>query len=398
MQIILIKLFRLLGLAFLLFGLLPDGEARIKLVALPDRGKTVIRLDNPRATLIEEERNLPLQKGLNKIDFSWKGVSIDQDSIRLLPLGKADDVALLNVSYPPNEEALVWEVSSKDAREQPIRISYLLSNIDRLITYKAIVDKPESKADLLGYIILRNFSGEDFARAIVNIGQGVPFEQALSHEETSQSLFFKAPAVPIKKVWMFDAAVKPWDPSILDQNVGIPVLYEITNSKQNNLGKVMFWSGNCRVYQDDGHATTIFLGEDASKIVPIGEKMEIGVGESRDIIVTQHLMDKRQINIRKNSSDQIILYDSDETITAKIENFKDKTATLTMLQHILGQWDMVECNLKYERKDAETIKFLIDLQPNGKQQLKMHYIRRNIRPGLENISICSSDGNYAQGL
>lgn len=389
-----INLIRFLGLAFLVFGLLPAGEARIKLVALPDRGKTVICLDNPRATLIEEERSLPLQKGLNKIDFSWKGVSIDADSIRLLPLGKANEVVLLNVSYPPNEEALVWEINSKDAGEQPIRISYLLSNIDRLITYKAIVDKPESKADLLGYVILRNFSGEDFEKAIVNLGQGVPFEQALSHEETSQSLFLKATGVPIKKVWTFDAAIKPWDPSVLDQNVGIPVLYEITNSKQNNLGKVMLWSGNCRVYQDDGRSTTIFLGEDASKVVPVGEKMEIGVGESRDLIVTQRLMDKRQVNLRKNTSDQVILFDSDETITAKIENFKDKPAALTMLQHIPGQWDMVECNLKYERKDAETIKFLIDLPPNGKQLLKMHYIRRNIRPGMETISVCNPGGNY----
>ena len=122
-----INLIRFLGLVFLVFGLLPAGEARIKLVALPDRGKTVIRLDNPCATLIEEERSLPLQKGLNKIDFSWKGVSIDEDSIRLLPLGKANEIVLLNVSYPPNEEALVWEISSKDAGEQPIRISYLLS-------------------------------------------------------------------------------------------------------------------------------------------------------------------------------------------------------------------------------------------------------------------------------
>jgi len=38
-------------------------RARIKLVALPERGATVIRLDNPQATLIEEERVLTLQKG-----------------------------------------------------------------------------------------------------------------------------------------------------------------------------------------------------------------------------------------------------------------------------------------------------------------------------------------------
>ena len=88
------------------------AQARIKLVALPERAATVIRLDNPNATLIEEERVLTLQKGLNKVDFSWKGVQIDADSIRLASLDHPDKVTLLNVSYPPDEAALVWEISS----------------------------------------------------------------------------------------------------------------------------------------------------------------------------------------------------------------------------------------------------------------------------------------------
>ena len=60
-----------------LLALCGAAEARIKLVALPERAATVIRLDNPNATLIEEERVLTLQKGLNKVDFSWKAVSIE---------------------------------------------------------------------------------------------------------------------------------------------------------------------------------------------------------------------------------------------------------------------------------------------------------------------------------
>ena len=48
--------------------------ARIKLVTLPDRENTTVRLDNPLATLVEEERILNLHKGINKVDFSWKGV------------------------------------------------------------------------------------------------------------------------------------------------------------------------------------------------------------------------------------------------------------------------------------------------------------------------------------
>src|SRR4030042_1639372 len=91
------------------------AQARIKLAALPERAATVIRLDNPQATLIEEERVLTLQQGLNEVDFSWKGVSIDEDSIRLAVLSHPEKVKLLNVSYPPGEAALGWQV----AREQP---------------------------------------------------------------------------------------------------------------------------------------------------------------------------------------------------------------------------------------------------------------------------------------
>ena len=364
----------------LVLGIITTAEARIKLVALPERGATVIRLDNPSATLIEEERVLTLQKGVNRIDFSWNGVSIDGDSIRLRVLSHPDRVKLLNVSYPPNEAALVWEISSEGAWEETVRISYLLSNIDRLITYKAVADKEETQVDLRSFLVLRNFSGEDFEKARVLLDYGEAFEKGIDHEETKQLLFLKKEQVPITKVWTFDAALKPWDPEKLNnQNVGIPVTYEIENIKKDKLGEFALWGGKTRVFQDDGSESTIFLGEDSTDMVPVGEKMEIYVGDSRDIVVTQRKMTDKKINIRRNSSNGIVLYDTDELITAKIENFKDKPATLTMIQHIADEWDMEECNMEYEKEDANELKFRIELPARGEKTLNMHYHRRNLR-------------------
>lgn len=362
-----------------LTALIQTAEARIKLVALPEREGTIIRLDNPQATLIEEERVLTLQKGVNKVDFSWNGVSIDPDSIRLAALGNPDKVILLNVSYPPNEAALVWEISCPEAVEEPVRISYLLSNIDRLITYKGVADKGETKLDLKSYLVLRNFSGEDFASAKVLLDYGEAFEQGIGHEETKQLLFLEKNGLPIEKMWTFDAAMLPWDPEKLDANVGIPVTYRFQNSETNGLGKFALWGGKVRVFQDDGHQSTIFLGEDTTGLVPVGEKMETYVGDSRDIKVTQRKMKDEQINVRKNNGGGTVLYDTDELINAKIENFKDKPAVLTMIQHIPGQWEMEECTRKFERKDSETIEFRIELPPKAKEELVMHYHRRNVR-------------------
>ncbi len=358
-----------------------SAEARIKLVTLPERAATVIRLDNPQATLIEEERVLMLQKGVNKVDFSWKGVSIDADSIRLSVLDHPDKVTLLSVSYPPGEAALVWQISSDSDYAETVRISYLLSNIDRLVTYKAIADKAETAVDLSSFLVLRNFSGEDFDKATVLLDYGEAFEQGIDHEQTKQMLFLKVPKVPIHKVWTFDAAVLPWDPKRLEnRNVGIPVSYEITNDARSGLGKFALWGGKARLFQDDGHGSTIFLGEDTAALMPVGEKMKLYIGDSRDIVVTQRKMKDRRINPRKNDKGKVILYDTDEVITAKIENFKDSAATLTMLQHIPGQWDMEKCNMKYERKDSETLEFKIKLAGHSTKELKMHYHRRNVRP------------------
>jgi hypothetical protein len=368
------------------------AQARIKLVALPERAATVIRLDNPQATLIEEERVLTLQKTPpegppNKVDFSWKGVSIDPDSIRLRPLDHpAENVKLLSVSYPPGEAALVWEIGCDRDYAETVRISYLLRNIDRLITYKAIADKAETAVDLTSFLVLRNFSGEDFDSARVLLDYGKSFERGIDHEETKQMLFLESPKVPITKVWTFDAAKLPWDPEKLEnRNVGIPVSYRIVNNDKSGLGEFALWGGKARLFQDDGHESTIFLGEDVTGLVPVGEKMELYIGDSRDIVVTQRQMRNNRINLRKNTNGNVVLYDTDEIITAKIENFKDNKAVLTMIQHIPGQWDMESCNMKYKRKDAYTLEFEIELPKRTEsgpavKELKMHYQRRNVRP------------------
>ena len=375
------------ALLLLLFVSSGVAQGRIKLVALPERAATIIRLDNPQATLIEEERVLTLQKGLNKVDFSWKGVSIDVDSIRLAVIGHPEQVTLLNVSYPPNEAALVWEIASKGALEEQVRISYLLSNIDRLITYKAVADKEETQVDLKSFLILRNFSGEDFGKARILLDYGEAFERGIAHEETKQLLFLKAPGVPITKVWTFDARKLPWDPEkVPDKNVGIPVSYRIENNAESKLGKFAMWGGKARLFQDDGSKGTIFLGEDNTLMVPVGEKMELYIGDSRDIVVTQRKMSDRDINKQYNNKSKLVLYDKDVVITAKIENFKDKPAVLTMIQNIPGEWKMVDCDMKYERKDANTLQFEIKLPARNNdgpavRELKMHYQQLNIRPG-----------------
>src|ERR1043165_9576997 len=139
--------------------------ARVKLVALPERARVVVSLNNPDATLVEEERLITLQKGVNKVDFSWRGVNIDSTSIQLRALSHPNDVKVLNTSSPPNENALVWEFSSPAAQEERVRISYLLSGLTREVTYRAVAEPNEKAMTLRNYLRLHNNAGEDLTAA-----------------------------------------------------------------------------------------------------------------------------------------------------------------------------------------------------------------------------------------
>ncbi len=353
--------------------------ARIKLVTLPDRDNTTVRMDNPQATLVEEERILNLHKGLNKVDFSWKGVHVDSDSIRLKIIQHPKKTTLINVSYPPNSQSLVWDIYSPKAQQEKVRISYLLAKIDRLVSYEAITDKDEKKLDISSYMILRNFSGESLGPAKFQLDYGQGFEKSINDGESKRMLFYQADNLNINKLFMFDAGKHPWEPNKQQTNVGIPVYYELENNKKNHLGKHALWGGKMRIYQNDNHDGSIFLGEDKTSYTPVNQKMKLYVGDSRDIVVTQRKTHTKNKNIKRNRKNQIILHDKIETMQLIIENFKDKEATINIIEPMSGEWEIIKNSHPFTRKHHQQMEFTIKLPAKGRETLTYRYIVKNVK-------------------
>lgn len=353
--------------------------ARIKLVTLPDRDNMTVRLDNPQATLVEEERILNLHKGVNKVDFSWKGVHVDSDSIRLKIIQHPEETTLINVSYPPNSQSLVWDIYSPVAQQEKIRISYLLANIDRLVSYEAITDKDETKLDISSYMILRNFSGESLGPAKFQLDYGQGFEKSINDGESKRMLFYQADKLNINKLFMFDAGKHPWEPNKQRTNVGIPVYYELENNKKNHLGKHALWGGKMRIYQNDNHDSSVFLGEDKASYTPVNQKMKLYVGDSRDVVVTQRKTHTKNKNIKRNRKNQIILHDKIETMQITIENFKDKEATINIIEPMSGEWKIIKNSHPFTRKHHQQMEFTITLPAKGKETLTYRYIVKNVK-------------------
>lgn len=365
-------------LGCLVLGTAAAAWARTSLVVLPAREQAVLRLSSGLPTLVQENRVLTLSKGVNPVDFSWQGVAIDPMSIILTPLAGPDQARLLSVSYPPGENALVWEVYSSSDRELPVVISYLLQGIDHLVTHEALADKNEEKLALASRLVLRNFSGEDFTPALIHLDPDTRFASLTRNLETRQILFSEVKEIPVVKTYIWDSRTMPHVPDPDGPVPGIPTGYEIVNTQKAGLGERDLAAGKARVFQEDGQGSTIFLGENRLEYLPVGDHTRLILGDSRDIQVTLRRMDTRKTNIRKNKKGAVQVYDEQIRDRIVVENFKSGPVTLTLLDTIQGQWEPLSMGHPYTLKDHETLEFSIALAPGEKKTFILEYRRLNL--------------------
>jgi hypothetical protein len=112
---------------------------------------------------------------------------------------------------------------------------------------------------------------------------------------------------------------------------------------------------------------------------PVGQKMTLHIGDSRDLSVTQHKVTEERSNIRRNRNDHIVLYDSNEEIRIEIENFKDTPATLKIIEPMQGEWAIKKSSHDFRHINSKEIEFEMNVPAKGKSTVTYSYVRKNIR-------------------
>ena len=210
--------------------------AGIKLITLPPRERLEIQLDNASATLVEEKRTVPLAQGVNDVVFAWANTNIDKDSIQLRCLSEGDEIKVLSVSYPPNENALTWQVASPTAGSAKVRISYIIGQLDKTFMYRAVAAKDEKSLSLWQYILLHNQSNEAFGEAGMWAGFGEHLERPIGINETKQLLASRFDNVPVTKKYTADLSANGYlDPG--KKQIKVPMHYELIDAQDKGLGK-----------------------------------------------------------------------------------------------------------------------------------------------------------------
>ena len=310
---------------------------------------------------------------------------------------------------------LVWKLETNKPGTHRTEISYLANQITWSADYVAVVDPLDKYLDLTGWVTLDNKSGATYEDASLNLmagdvhrvqpemdrmykgfaaGRAAEMEPQFAEKaffeyhlytlkdkttvkdkETKQITLLTANRVPAKKIYIYDgretwwrswryrADYRPGESYDVSSNKKVNVLMEIVNRKDDNLG-IPLPKGKVRVYKQESDANQHFIGEDLIDHTPKDEKIRLYLGDAFDI-VGEHT----RTNFRRISSREV-----EESFEISLRNHKDAPVNIVVVEHLTGDWKIIESSHEYHKKDASTVEIPVEVPKDG--EVKITYTVR----------------------
>jgi hypothetical protein len=325
----------------------PLAAQNIDLSTVPSRDTVQLTIYNSEdLTLVRETRQVTFKKGGNPLQFSWANTLIDPTSVELKFLTHADQLEVLDTTYPhARPQMLYWNVSSELDGPATIQITYFTSGITWSADYLCLASADETHTGLEGFVRVHNASGEEYENAQVRLVVGtinlvekiaqlanVPLGDVanmprdrfddLRHKAMSEAITAgamapsptgnaSAPKEIVKEglseyfiysIEGTETIKNGWSKrmrSLEAQRVPFRIqyryrpaeygeqlvrMYLLTNDVASQLGTTPLPDGTVRVFRDNGRGGLSYLTQQTIKYIPIGDKIELNLGADPEVI------------------------------------------------------------------------------------------------------------------
>ncbi len=309
-------------------------------------------------------------------------------------------------SLPDNlvsKPTLVWLLRNAIAGPQRVEASYLTGGITWKADYVMVINADDTKSDVTGWVTIDNRSGATYGNASLKLVAGdvnravdgrraarlmdVAAKAASNQEaardfksegffeyhlytldgrttikdnQTKQLTLLAAADVPVVKQLIYYGAQDYYRTSygmpMSNQKVG--VYLDIKNSKENRLG-LPLPKGKIRVYKADASGSQQFVGEDWIDHTPRDERVMIKMGDAFDVVG-----ERTQKEWRKIGSN---LYEVEWEIS--LRNHKKDDQTVTVIEPVPGDWQVLTSTHAWEKPEAHTLKFQVPVVKDGASKL-----------------------------
>jgi len=309
-------------------------------------------------------------------------------------------------SLPENlvsKPTLVWLLRNALAGPQRVEASYLTGGITWKADYVLVLNPADTKADVTGWVTIDNRSGATYGNAALKLVAGdvnravdgrrsqrameiatkaasmaeaardfksegffeyhlytLDGRTTIKDNQTKQLTLMAAGDVPVVKQLIYYGAQDYYRTSygVPMSNQKIGVYFDIKNSKDNRLG-VPLPKGKVRVYKSDASGSQQFVGEDWIDHTPKDERVKIKMGDAFDLVG-----ERTQKEWRKIASN---LYEVEWEIS--LRNHKKEDQTVTVIEPVPGDWQVLTSTHAWEKPEAHTLKFQVPVPKESASKL-----------------------------
>ena len=337
---------------------------------------------------------------INKNGTTIKGnlLSFSGDELVIQNASGVHILKMEQVSLPKLPEGLItkptlqWLVDTEEEGTHSVQLSYMTSGLTWVADYVAVVNEDDSQVDLTCWVTVTNNSGATYKNARLKLIAGEvhrvderrdiqyakeeaaeapsQFQEEAFFEyhlytlqrktdildnQQKQVTLFEAFNVTVKKEYVFDSNYYYWD---YGGETNIKVMLGFDNTEKNNMG-IPLPKGKIRVYKKDSEGQLQFIGEDLIDHTPKDEKVRIYVGDAFDLVGEKIQTDYDKIGWRT----------VEYSYEVSLRNHKDEDVTITVIQRVWGDWRIMETSHEWEKEDAWTAVWYIDVPKDGEVTL-----------------------------
>jgi len=171
---------------------------------------------------------------------------------------------------------------------------------------------------------------------------------------------FKAADVAVASYYKFER--EQWGDQVVR-------FYRFKNDKEDKLGSEPLPDGDVKAFRlvtDDKLYS--FVGRTNVKYIPIGEQVEMNLGNDQEVICKPTLMNWEKTDMHFDNNGAVAGWTIKETWQIEVQNSKDIDVTLDIRRNFSGDWSL-ETDAKYEKVDASKVKFFIPLKSREQEKL-----------------------------
>jgi len=181
----------------------------------------------------------------------------------------------------------------------------------------------------------------------------------LKDNQEKQILFLTSQDIPFRRVYTFETGAGHWrwDRRVEPLKTPVKVTIEFKNDEESGPGKPLP-AGRVKVYKET-EAGLAFIGEDSIPHTPKSEEVKLHLGNAFDIIgEKKHTEHKR-----------ITRYIFENTYEISLRNHKQEKVAIQVIERLTGDWEIIQADHKYEKKDAFTIEFAVDIPAESSRSI-----------------------------